>query len=234
VSFSANGTNAAQTVTATFSAAGSYSFQVTVSDSSGYIVSSSVTVVVNATLTTIKVSPGSITLPAGGQAAFAGAAYDQFGSLLSPQPALSWSVPTGVGSIAANGVYTAPKAAGTATVQASSGGISGTASVTVLPPSSTTISATETFAIVSTWNTGFQASITITNTGTSPINNWTLFFNFNATITQIWNATILSQAGSQYSIQNAGTTARLRRARASRSASWAVPAARPHRRRITS
>ena len=51
VTFSANGTNAAQSVTATFSKAGSYTFQVTVTDPGGYIATSSVTVTVNQTLT---------------------------------------------------------------------------------------------------------------------------------------------------------------------------------------
>ncbi|MGO9924208.1 MAG: cellulose binding domain-containing protein [Isosphaeraceae bacterium] len=205
VTFSANGTNAAQNVTATFAAAGSYNFQVTVSDPSGYIVTSSVTVVVNQTLTSIIVSPGSITLAAGAGEQFKGVGYDQFGNPLSAQPALSWSVKSGVGSIvASSGLYTAPSAAGTATVQASSGGVLGTASVTVLPPSNGSISATASFSIVSAWNTGFEANVTLTNTGSAPITNWILQFNFAATITQIWNATVQSHSGSQYVIDNAG------------------------------
>ena len=107
--FSANGTNAAQSVTATFSKAGSYTFQVTVTDPSDYAVTSSVTVVVNQSLTTIKVSPSSITLAAGGQEQFTGSGYDQFGNLMATQPALAWSVKSGVGSIgASSGLYTAP------------------------------------------------------------------------------------------------------------------------------
>ena len=205
VTFSANGTNAAQNVTATFAAGGSCNIQVTVSDPSGYIVTSSVTVVVNQTLTSIVVSPGSITLAAGAGEQFTGVGYDQFGNPLSAQPALSWSVKSGVGSIvASSGLYTAPNAAGIATVQASSGGISGSASVTVLPPSSGSVSATASFSIVSAWNTGFQASVTLTNTGSSPITNWILQFNFAATITQIWNATVQSHSGSLYVIDNAG------------------------------
>ncbi len=205
MTFSANGTNAAQNVTATFAAAGSYNFQVTVSDPSGYIVTSSVTVVVNQTLTSIIVSPGSITLAAGAGEQFKGVGYDQFGNPLSAQPALSWSVKSGVGSIvASSGLYTAPSAAGTATVQASSGGVLGTASVTVLPPSNGSISATASFSIVSAWNTGFEANVTLTNTGSAPITNWILQFNFAATITQIWNATVQSHSGSQYVIDNAG------------------------------
>ena len=57
VTFSTNGTNAASSTTATFSKAGSYTFQVTVSDAGGYIATSSVNVVVNQALSSIKVSP---------------------------------------------------------------------------------------------------------------------------------------------------------------------------------
>jgi len=89
-------------------------------------------------------------------------------------------------------------------VQASSRGISGTASVTVLPPSNGSISATASFSVVSEWNTGFEANVTLTNTGSSAITNWILQFNFAATITQIWNATVQSHSGSQYVIENAG------------------------------
>jgi hypothetical protein len=207
VAFSANGTNAAQGVTATFSKAGSYTFLVTVTDPNGGIATSSVTVTVNPTLTTVQVRPGSIALPAGGQETFTGAAYDQFGDLMATQPALSWSVSDGVGTIASSGLYTAPVAAGTATVQASIGGISGTASVTVSPPVTIspppTIDATATFTVVSARKTGFQAGITITNTGTTTIDDWTLQFRFAARITLIRDATIRSHRGKQYVIRNA-------------------------------
>jgi hypothetical protein len=205
VTFSANGTNAAQDVTATFSEAGSYNFEVTVSDPSGYIATSSVMVTVNQTLSSIVVSPSSATLAAGGQEQFTAVGDDQFGNPMSTEPALSWSVKAGVGSIgSSSGLYTAPNAGGTATVEASSGSVAGTAGVTVLPPSNGSISATAVFSVVSSWSTGFQASLAITNTGTSPITNWILQFNFAATITQIWNATIGSHSGTQYTIQNAG------------------------------
>ena len=109
---------------------------------------------------------------------------------MSTQPALAWSVSSGPGTIVAtSGLYTAPNAAGSATVQAASGAISGTASVTILAPPTT--STTVTYSLVNSWSTGFQASITITNTGTTTITNWTLQFNFAATITQIWNATVV-------------------------------------------
>ena len=60
------------------------------------------------------------------------------------------------------------------------------------------------FNVDSSWNNGFQADITITDTGSTPINNWVLQFNFTPTITQIWNGVIASHGGTQYVIQNAG------------------------------
>jgi hypothetical protein len=156
-------------------------------------------------LTSIAVTPSSTTLAAGGNQQFAGESYDQFGNLMATQPALTWSVKSGAGSIGAStGLYAAPNTAGTATVQAAIGSNTGTASVTVLPPSNGAISATAAFSVVSTWNSGFQAGITLTNTGTSAITNWILQFNFAASITQNWNATIQNHSGSQYVIDNAG------------------------------
>ena len=203
VTFSTNGTNAAQNATATFSKAGSYSFQVTVSDPGGYVATSSVTVSVNQTLSAIKVSPGTANLPASGQQQFTASANDQFGIPMSSQPAITWSVSSGSGTIGAStGLYKAPSSAGSAIVKATGGGIFGTASVTIQAPPTTSTSVA--YSLVSTWSGGFQASITITNTGTTTLSGWTLQFDFAATITQIWNATVVSHAGNHYVIQNAG------------------------------
>jgi hypothetical protein len=207
VSFSANGTNAAQSVTATFSKAGSYTFEVTLSDPSGAVATSSLAVTVNSTLTTIRVSPGPLTLPAGGSEAFTGAAYEQFGTLMAPQPALSWSVSPGAGTIdARSGLYTAPPAAETAIVRASSGLIWGTTSVTISPPSTPhpIFGATVAFAVVSATRKGFQAGMTITNTGTTAIDGWTLGFRFAAGIRSIWGASVRGHRGKQYLIVSAG------------------------------
>ncbi len=203
VAYSTNGTNTASSTTATFSKAGTYSFQVTVSDPGGYIATSSVTVTVNQSLSSIQVSPATVTLAAGGQQQFSGVADDQFGNPMSTQPALTWSVSSGSGAIVStSGLYTAPSAAASATVRATSGAVSGTGSVTVLAPPTT--SSTVAYSLVNSWSTGFQASITITNTGTTSITNWSLQFNFAAAITQIWDATVQSHSGSHYVIQNAG------------------------------
>jgi poly(hydroxyalkanoate) depolymerase family esterase len=51
---------------------------------------------------------------------------------------------------------------------------------------------------VNAWNTGLTQSITVTNTGTSPINGWTLSFTLAAgqSITGSWNATISPSGGT--------------------------------------
>src|SRR5579883_2927359 len=60
-----------------------------------------------------------------------------------------------------------------------------------------------TYSITNQWPGGFQASLSITNTGSSAINGWSLAFSFpnGQTITQIWNASS-SQSGSQVTITN--------------------------------
>lgn len=59
------------------------------------------------------------------------------------------------------------------------------------------------YAIVNQWPGGFQAGLTITNTGTTAINGWTLQFSFpdGQTITQLWNGNY-TQTGSVVSISN--------------------------------
>ncbi len=91
----------------------------------------SVTVTALPVLTSISVSPASTSVQTGGTQVFTASAFDQYGRQLSPQPALTWSV-SGGGSISPDGVFTASASAGGPfTVTASSGGVSGTADVTV-------------------------------------------------------------------------------------------------------
>jgi hypothetical protein len=130
--FSANGTNAAKNTTVTFNRAGGYTFQVTITDAGGLSVTSSVSVTVQQTLTTIKLTPTSATVAPGGKVAFGATAYDQFAIALTTQPIFTWKVISGPGTVSSTGVYTAPsKTTGTATVQASAGGVSGTATVQI-------------------------------------------------------------------------------------------------------
>ena len=131
--FSLNGSNAAKNTQVTFSKAGAYSFQVTITDAGGLTVTSSVNMTVNQTLSAIAVTPASIDVRTGGVQQFTATAEDQFGAALATQPTLSWA--TSAGTISASGLLTAPNttvASGTVTV--GSGGVNGSAAFTVNPP----------------------------------------------------------------------------------------------------
>jgi hypothetical protein len=129
--FSANGTNAAKNATATFTKAGAYTLQATITDSQGLTSTSSVNVTVNQTLTTIAVTPsGTTTVSESATQQFAASAKDQFGVALTSQPTFTWTT-SGVGSVSSTGLYTAPGSTGSATVTATSGSVSGNASLTV-------------------------------------------------------------------------------------------------------
>ncbi len=158
VSFSANGTNAAQDTTATFTAAGTYDFQVTITDPFNLTATSSVVVAVNQTLTSIVVSPTPVTVPFGTTQSFSATAEDQFGKPLSSQPTFGWL--SNVGTIDASGKFTAQDSSGTGTVTATSGSIIGTAAVTVFgqPPAFTSSTST-------TFTTGTSGSFSVTASG---------------------------------------------------------------------
>ena len=70
-------------------------------------------------------------------------------------------------------------------------------------PAPEPIAATVAFADTYDWGTGFTGYITITNTGNTPINGWTLEFDFAGNITEIWDAQVVSHVGNHYVIQNA-------------------------------
>jgi cellulase/cellobiase CelA1 len=57
--------------------------------------------------------------------------------------------------------------------------------------------------VPNTWNTGFTANVTITNTSTATVNGWTLNFNFpgNQQITGRWNAQV-TQSGQAVTARN--------------------------------
>jgi len=59
------------------------------------------------------------------------------------------------------------------------------------------------YAITNQWQGGFGTSVTITNTGSTTINGWTLTWNFanGQTITQLWNGSY-TQSGSSVSVTN--------------------------------
>ncbi|TMB42561.1 MAG: PKD domain-containing protein [Deltaproteobacteria bacterium] len=135
VTFSANGTNAAKSSTATFTQAGTYTFQVTISDQDGLTVTSQVTVVVQQHVTTITVNPPSATVSLNGTANFTATAYDQFAHAFTSPPTFTWTV-AGGGTIDAAGTFHAGGTVGSFTVTASVGAVHSTATVRVkdMPP----------------------------------------------------------------------------------------------------
>jgi hypothetical protein len=161
-SFSVNGTGSANTTTATFSQAGSYTFLVTITDTGGLSTTSSVTVLVNQVATSLVVSPGSASVKVNSTQQFTATLEDQFGAALTTQPSISWQVTSGTGSIDATGKYTAPATTGAATVQATGAGFSGTATVSV----STTAFAPVT-DLKATPGTNGTVTLTWTSTGTT-------------------------------------------------------------------
>jgi rhamnogalacturonan endolyase len=131
VTYSANGTNAAKAMTATFSVAGTYTFVATIRDAAGRTITSRANVTVNPSLTSVTAAPDPIKVVVSGTQQFTATARDQFGQRMTTQPSFAWSVIAGVGAISSSGLYTAPTSVGSAVVRAIGGGFSDTATVTV-------------------------------------------------------------------------------------------------------
>ena len=130
VTFSANGSTAAKNTTATFGHPGNYALAVTIQDAGGLSATSSLSVGINQTFTSISVTPATAQIAASSTQQYTASARDQFGSALITQPAVSWAV-TGGGTINTSGLFSARSVGGPFTVSATSGGKSGSASITV-------------------------------------------------------------------------------------------------------
>ena len=189
VVFSANGSNASKASTATFTAAGTYSFTVTIKDATNQTVTSVVSVTVNQTLTTVAVTPASATVGLSATQQFTASAKDQFGATLTSQPAFTWTT-SGGGTINSSGLLTAgATVGGPFTVTGSSGGKSGTANLTVTagnaPTVATAAAATPNLVAGSTTalaalgaDDGGEASLTYTWSASGPA---PITFSTNAT-----------------------------------------------------
>jgi hypothetical protein len=65
--------------------------------------------------------------------------------------------------------------------------------------------ATVNFAVTQDWGSGFQAGVTVTGgPGAAAVSNWRLEFDYTPTISDIWDATVLSHVGNHYIIGSAG------------------------------
>src|SRR5262249_13424663 len=119
--------------TATFAQAGNYTFQVSIQYPGGFAVTSLVSVVVSQTLTTIAVSPGSLSISENTPQQMLAIANDQFSN---PMPAaITWSA-TG-GTITSGGLYTSGATPGSYQITATSGAIMGSTGITVTNASAT-------------------------------------------------------------------------------------------------
>jgi hypothetical protein len=81
------------------------------------------------TVTSITLTPTTVTVAPGGKVAFSATAYDQFSLVMTQQPVFTWRVISGRGKVSSTGVYTAPNTTGSAIVQVSAGGVKATATV---------------------------------------------------------------------------------------------------------
>jgi hypothetical protein len=59
------------------------------------------------------------------------------------------------------------------------------------------------FKVTSDWGSGFNGDIKVTNTGTAPLADWTVTFDFDGTISSLWNGTIAGRQGSTYTVKAA-------------------------------
>ncbi len=61
-----------------------------------------------------------------------------------------------------------------------------------------------TFTLIGSWEGGYNANIKIENTGEATIENWCLGFEWENTISSVWNAELQEQAEGRCVIKNAG------------------------------
>lgn len=108
--FSANGTNAAKSTTVTFTRAGTYPFEVAITDPGGLTVRSSVMLTVQQTLVALQVTPPYANVLSGATQQFNPQGTDQFGQFIFAGP-YTWAV-SGGGSISGSGLFTASALAG--------------------------------------------------------------------------------------------------------------------------
>jgi len=128
-------------------------------------------------LTTITVAPASASVRTSATQQFTATGYDQYGQPVNPQPSFSWSV-TGGGTISASGLFSAAATpGGPFTVTATSGVVSGKASVTVttapadfslsVSPASQTVRRgnTASYTVTVHPSNGFSGAVTLSLSG---------------------------------------------------------------------
>jgi len=171
--YSVNGTNAAKTTTVTFTRAGTYPFEVVITDPGGLSVRSQVTVVVQQNLVSLAVNPANANVATGGMQQFTAQGADQFSQFMFAGP-YAWSV-SGGGTISASGLFTAGMTAGgphTVTVTGA-GGRTGTGMVTVTSASGPVITSPARATPNPVTGTSAQLSVGATDDGGEPALTYT-------------------------------------------------------------
>lgn len=65
------------------------------------------------------------------------------------------------------------------------------------------------FSVNSDWGSGFSGTIELSNTGKEAIEDWTLEFDLNRDIDNIWNGSIIKHEGIRYIVKNADYNQRI-------------------------
>jgi hypothetical protein len=138
-SFSANNSNAAHRVVATFHDAGSYVFRCTISDGNSDKTVTDVRVDVVQVATSLRIWPSDPTAGIDEYITFHADLYDQFGNRMAHQPPFEYYVDSGPGTIDNNGGDFSSSVAGSAVIEADyyseyEGDFSATARVQVIAP----------------------------------------------------------------------------------------------------
>lgn len=74
-----------------------------------------------------------------------------------------------------------------------------TSTPTPTPPSG---SVSYDYKVVSDWGSSFQGQLTVTNNSSKTYNGWTLNFNYNSTIKNLWGAEFMSQTGTKVIVKS--------------------------------
>ena len=150
----------------------------------------------SATVYTYGENSSSITSAAGSSSSVTVAPYSLTTVILSPGSGVT---PTPTATQGTTPTPTATATQGTTPTPTPTRGTTPTPTPTQTSGSSCKIH----YAVTNQWQGGFGANITITNTGTTAINGWSLRFSFanGQTITQGWNGNF-SQAGAAVTIAN--------------------------------
>jgi hypothetical protein len=131
--FTPNSSTSSANTSMHFFKAGTYKVRVTVTDSNGGTSVSDEDIVVQQTPTQIKITPHKAQIVKSTTKQFTATVDDQFGHTLATQPAITYTVASGLGSIGAlTGLYTAPSSIGHLVIDASADDLTGVSGETIV------------------------------------------------------------------------------------------------------